>query len=542
MLSRALQSGLLWQGTAGVLMTYERPEHSGTSKVVGQRYELLRPLREEPLGEVWLAQDKILKVEVGLKLFTREIPGWDLALQLFPQEGALPLRLRHPQILGVFLFGRTENSLYLVQEPFMGESLLAYFARHQRFSLTQALHLLEQVSQALALAHEKQVVHQALNPLNILVNGGEVRVANFTFPPPEEDRPLYLELKAYNPPEVIGGDPVSPAGNVFSLGVLGFRLVAGSLPYPLTFDEPFPYRLETPPVDLEEIPLSLQNILLQCLAVDPEERFADADAFLTQLRQVRAQWGTTPKDLWADWPAERRPQPWPALGQAAQLGGKVWAAAKSWGQTWWQKAREELPWLWAKIPQAPRRLWWGLGLAGLLILLLFIGQKMRSQPTTPPALAPAPPLAVRPATPVKLPAMGGGPPLMETQEPSPAVEPEPPAPSATAQPPAKAPPTPAEVRPSTREERYLIVAGTFAKEEQARSLNQRLRAKNYNTKVVKKTGGKKTAYQVQLGPLASHKQAEELARRLKTQEKITPKVQKLAAQTGDSPAPRRPAR
>ena len=61
-----------------------------------------------------------------------------------------------------------------------------------------------------------------------------------------------LELKAYEAPEVIYGDAPSPASNIFSLGVLGFRLVAGSLPYALTFDEPFPYRVEDLPADLEE--------------------------------------------------------------------------------------------------------------------------------------------------------------------------------------------------------------------------------------------------------------------------------------------------
>ena len=56
---------------------------------------------------------------------------------------------------------------------------------------------------------------------------------------------------------------------------------------PLTFDEPFPYRVESLPADLGEIPLPLQNLLLRCLSVDPEERFPDVAAFLDQLRQVR---------------------------------------------------------------------------------------------------------------------------------------------------------------------------------------------------------------------------------------------------------------
>ncbi len=514
-------------------MTFDKPEHSGTLKVIGQRYEILRRLREEPWGEVWLAQDNILGVEVGLKFFSPEAPGWDPAQKIFQQEAILALRLRHPQILGVFLFGKTETGLYLVQEPFTGESLLAHFARHTRFSLPQALHLLELLSAALAVAHEQHLAHQALNPLNVLLEGEEVRLANFTFPPVENEQALHLELKAYNPPEVILGDQVTPAGNVFSLGVLGFRLVAGSLPYPLTFDEPFPYRLETPPVDLEEIPFSLQNLLLQCLAVEPEERFPDAAQFLAQLRQVREQWSPGPRDRWAGWEPERRRPPW--MDQAAEHGAKIWSAGKSFAQTWGKKVWEELPNYRAKIFQAPRRLWWGLGLAGLLILLLLAGNKMRTRPAPPPEPSVA-------ATPLKLPTVGGGPPMVETQEPVPTPEAEQTETSAAFQPQTAAPPSPAAAKPSPREERYLIVAASFAKEDQARNLNRRLRAKKYNSHVVKKISGGKTVFQVQLGPLISNKQAEEIARRLKAQEKITPKVQKIAAHSTNTPPSRRPER
>ena len=130
-------------------------------------------------------------------------------------------------------------------------------------------------------------MHQCLSPLNILLKGEDLRLANFAFAPAYDDQPQHLELKAYAPPEVIHGDRLTPAGNVFSLGVLGFRLVAGSLPYPLTFDEPFPYRLEYPPADLEEIPVPLQNVLLRCLSEDPEERLPHAGALVSQLRQAR---------------------------------------------------------------------------------------------------------------------------------------------------------------------------------------------------------------------------------------------------------------
>ena len=108
-------------------------------------------------------------------------------------------------------------------------------------------------------------------------------------------------------------------------GVLGFRLVAGSLPYALTFDEPFPYRMEALPADLDEIPLPLQNLLLRCLAADPEERFPDVAAFLAQLRQMR--------ELRARRRAGRKlsgletgksASAWKPAARAGALLGKVW--------------------------------------------------------------------------------------------------------------------------------------------------------------------------------------------------------------------------
>lgn len=508
-------------------MTSLRPDHPEASKVIGERYELLRPLREEPWGDVWLAQDNLLGVEVGLKVLPTEAPEAVRGQEILKQEASLALTLRHPQILGVFHLGTGDTGLYLVQEPFSGESLLAQLARHHPFNPTQALHLLEQVSQALAFAHEHGLVHQALNPLQILLQGEEVRVANFACPRGDADQAMYLELKAYDPPEVIQGEAPTPAGNVFSLGVLGFRLVAGSLPYPLTFDEPFPYRLETPPVDLEEVPLALQNVLLQCLAVDPEERLADAAALLAQLRQVRDQWRSGQKEPWGDWESERRRAAWPAAAQASELFGKFWGESKSWGKKVWETVQP----YWARFRGAPPRLLWGLGLAGLVLILLLVGHKMWRRLGPPPS----PPAAT---SPFKLPAVGGGPPMVETGEAALGRGLEQAGkPAAT---PAPAPAAPPEAKPAPKEERYLLVAATFGKEEQARALQQRLKAFNYPTRVVKRTTGGQTRYQVQVGPITGSKEAEDLARRLKAQEKITPKIQPLPATA--TPAPRRPAR
>jgi len=464
---------------------------------------------------VWLARDRLLGVEVGLKVLSREAPEWTAAQRYYEQEAALAFQLRHPEILGVFHLERAEGCLFLVQEPFTGESLLAQFARQQRFSLPQALHLLEQLSLALDFAHRRGGIHRALNPANILVAGAEIRVANFAFPREDGGQVITLELKAYDAPEVIYGDAPTSASNLFSLGILGFRLVAGSLPYPLTFDEPFPYRLEALPADLGEIPISLQNLLLHCLAVDPEERFPDVAAFLAQLRQVQElKRGGRQPEYQAREPEKARPWKTAATWAGALLG-KFWRVS----QPLAQKVKETALRVGGAFLSSPRRLLWGLALAALAAALITLGVRLNR-----PALEATKPA---PVAAVKLPAVAGsGPPLTETAEPAPSRE----QPGARPAPGAMAPAATPEAG-KAREERFILVAATYANQKQAQALLQKLKKDNFKAKIVSRTTNGKTQYQVQLGPVIGTKAAEDLARRLKSQEKVTPRIINMTAKT-----------
>ncbi|MFZ5448847.1 MAG: protein kinase domain-containing protein [Thermodesulfobacteriota bacterium] len=515
-------------------MTQNRPDRVETQEVIGQRYLILHQLREEPWGDVWLAQDNLLRTEVGLKLLPRDDPEWARTRDMFEHEAILGLKLRHPQILGVFHVDKAERFLYLVQEPFPGVNLLNYLSRQKRYNLSQALDLMERLGQALVYAHQNGEVHQALNPFNILLQEEDLRLANFAFAPAYDNQPVHLELKAYAPPEVIHGERLTPGGNVFSLGVLGFRLVAGSLPYPLTFDEPFPYRLEYPPADLEEIPVPLQNVLLRCLAEDPEERLPHAGAFLSHLRQAKELILGVSKEPYASSQPERSRIGigWAPLAQAGPLLKKVWEEQKPRAQ----KVKETALTHWYTLKQAPRRLWWGVGLTVLIVALIVGGVKLGSRPASRPYPA-------KVAAPVSLPLVGGGPPLMETGEAESPREPVPPAKPATSQPPGQVQATPAgESARGSKEDRYLLAVATFGTMKQAEALQQRLRAKKIQAIIIKRKTGDKTLYQVQVGPLTGAKAANDLSARIKNQEKIAPKVVKLSPPASGANNVRRPSR
>jgi cell division septation protein DedD len=306
--------------------------------------------------------------------------------------------------------------------------------------------------------------------------------------------------------------------------------VAGSLPYPLTFDEPFPYRLEYPPVDLEEIPLPLQNLLLRCLLEDPEERLPHGGAFVEQLQQAREQLHDVDKRSPAAWGAEKPRLRWQPLAQAGPMFKKIWED----GLPHAQKAKETALTHWQTLKQMPRRLWWGLGLAAVIIALIIAGVKISRRPVPLP-----PPTTV--AAPVKLPPVGGGPPLVAR-----------PAPKTPGAPLPAAGPAPAQTRTTTlatrrgagretKGDRYLLIAATYFNLKPARALQKRLRAQKVRAVIVTRKSGKKTVYQVRVGPLTGAKAAADVASRIKQKEKITPKIVKLKSKTTRNHS-RRPTR
>ncbi len=507
---------------------YANPLKAGD--VVARRYLILRHLRDEPGGGVWLAQDRTLGIDVGLKFMPRRGPQYETVREAMRREAALALKLRHPNILQVMHYDEGDEGAYLIQEPCQGESLLAHLNRLERFRLPEALDLLEQVALALALAHRHHEVHHSFSPFNILVEDHTAKLTNFACPVLEEEEPRVtrLELKAYVAPETLQGEALSPAANVFSLGVLGFRLAAGSLPYQLTFDEPMPYRLEDIPVDLGEIPIPLQNLLLQCLAPDPRDRFEDAGAFLQALEQRRESWRTPSSVRWFGRTTEKRAEPG---GLSASIS-RAWSRFRAGSQGTATRLSEGLKNLKESGQSGmARRLLFGVAVGVLLLIALVWGGRALFQRTESPPPSP-PPTAVPPApgdAGLKLPP-AGGPPL------SAAVEPVPPPrlSGVPAQSPAPPPPPakPAKTSPPAAKEAYQVVVATYRNLEDAKVLKNKLQSRGIPVRVFRRTSGNSTYYLVKAGPFSGKSQAEEVARRLKSQERLTqnPQVVKMPAE------------
>jgi serine/threonine protein kinase/TolB-like protein/Flp pilus assembly protein TadD len=331
-LEAALRRALLPDGAeaadADRLGTLPKLEVGGATGAVGTLrpgdrvgpYELVRPIGAGGMAEVWLAQraDGAFKREVALKLPMLTRLRKDLASR-FVRERDILARLEHPNIARLYDAGVSAEGLpYLAMEYVRGEPLTGWCDAHC-LGVRERLNLFLQILDAVQYAHGHHVIHRDLKPSNILVTeSGQVRlldfgVAKLLAEPDDETQLTQLYGRALTPeyasPELVRGEAIEAASDIYSLGVVLYELLCGSRPYRLKAGasaglleqaiataqverpstrigpEAGSTRGTTPQKLARRLRGDLDAIVLKALAKEPSERYGSASELADELQR-----------------------------------------------------------------------------------------------------------------------------------------------------------------------------------------------------------------------------------------------------------------
>ena len=268
-------------------------EASGGFTIGGEtpetRYEMVSELGRGGMGVVHKALDRKLDRYVALKILPWQSLGDEMALRYFSREAKAIAQLKHPNIVGLYDYGRGWGSLYLAMEYLEGPNLQVLMKADPARLKKSWREWFVQSARGLAAAHSKGLLHRDIKPANLMLDEhGHVRILDFGLARPEADSGTTSKLigtPAFFPPEVLRGETPTPASDVYSLGATFYTLATGRWPY--IGDDVLVARLEREPDDPRPFAPHLTQdevyVLMKALARHRPERYPDAGELLGAL-------------------------------------------------------------------------------------------------------------------------------------------------------------------------------------------------------------------------------------------------------------------
>ena len=284
------------------------------------RYEIVKLIGEGGMGRVFQARQVSMNRMVAVKVLRAQLAADEHLLARFQQEALSVSRLRHPNTITVFDYGRTdEGYLFIAMELLGGHSLADLLAEEKRLPLDRTLHIIEQVCSAVAEAHQFGIVHRDLKPENIQIDkvGNDpdfakvldFGIAKIIHGDHEESGAKTLTIAGtvfgtphYMSPEQVHGLKVDHRTDVYALGCILYELLVGTPPFqgatPMAVmmaqaSKPAPDILQTD-ADVTE---TVADIIQHCLVKNLEARMSSANGLLERIQEARIEIGDPTSSL-----------------------------------------------------------------------------------------------------------------------------------------------------------------------------------------------------------------------------------------------------
>ncbi|MDQ6633777.1 MAG: serine/threonine protein kinase, partial [Gemmatimonadota bacterium] len=273
-------------------------------QVLADRYRVLRSIGEGGMGRVYLAEHVKMGRKSAVKVMSPSLAPTPEAISRFNREAANASQIHQPNVAAIYDFGETaDGTLYLAMEYVEGETLTALVRREGTLQPRRAAELTGQIADGLHAAHHLGIVHRDLKPDNILVtrqpDGREwVKIVDFGIAKTTKDLGqnvtsigVSIGTPDYMSPEQLAGEALDARTDVYSLGLVLFNMLTGSLPHPaMTSKQSLVERLTIKPRPLAEVKPNvvwsprLQKALDRALAPEPDDRYATVNELAREVR------------------------------------------------------------------------------------------------------------------------------------------------------------------------------------------------------------------------------------------------------------------
>jgi serine/threonine protein kinase len=257
-------------------------------EMYGGRYRLDDRIAAGGMGEVWRATDTVLGRDVAVKMLHTERAGDSSFQTRFRNEARAMAALHHPGVADVYDFGETEGGTdaFIVMARIDGEALNQRIASRGRLSVDETLSVVSQAGRALQAAHQAGIVHRDVKPGNLIIEeDGTVVLVDFGVARQADSVTMtgageVVGTAMYIAPEQVSKEPITPAVDVYALGVVAYHCLTGHPPF--LGDNPVAIAMqhlnEPPPPLPDDVPPAVRMLVLRAMEKRPQDRFPSAAA------------------------------------------------------------------------------------------------------------------------------------------------------------------------------------------------------------------------------------------------------------------------
>ena len=261
---------------------------------INDRYQIIRLIGEGGMANVYIALDTILDRYVAVKILRGDLANDDKFVRRFQREAISASSLNHPNIVEMYDVGEENGQYFIVMEYVEGKTLKSLIKKRGALTIPEVIDIMLQLTSGLSCAHNSYIIHRDIKPQNVLIKeDGTVKITDFGIAMAINGQELtqtnsVMGSVHYLPPEQANGSGSTIKSDIYSLGILMYELLTGTIPFKgdnaveiaiKQMKDQIPSVCKINP----DIPQSLENIILKATAKNPKNRYDNVNEMYDDL-------------------------------------------------------------------------------------------------------------------------------------------------------------------------------------------------------------------------------------------------------------------